>query len=452
MKSSFFRLMLRSVLIVTVVSLLASQATAQCCTRVVAATGQEYRLESTVVTEPVEQTAYRKVVETNYIEEEVTTYETVWETEQRERRYTVARQVPETSVRERRYTVSRPVEETVMKDTSFNRTRLVPETSEREERYLVSKQVYETQQREVIQTRTVPVQETVIQERSYTVSKPVTTFVDQTVDRGSYVDSVNLKPGRQYNRLAWQPAGEYYNPVTGVTRWRLPGLHWTPMEGPAKYEVSKVYQPNYVTQTVPVTTLVPEQRIEQVPVTRTTFRDEQISRIEEVQVPRTVQEEVVRKIPVTSYKQVVERVEQQTPVKVQRMVTEERVEEVPVTTYKTVTEERVEPYEVKVAKVVPITRTVRKPVTVEKWVPYTYTIERKRVVVNRIPLAPATTTVMGETVSGSPRLNPGETIVGQVIDQPAVKPTLVAKPRTAPTVTESEAQNDPAEQTPVLEK
>ncbi len=374
------------------------QAAAQPCCTVTVPSGQEYRVEYLTVTEPVEQTAYKRVVETNYVEEEITTYETVWETERRERRYTVARQVPETSVRERRYTVTKPVEETVMKDTSYNVTRLVPETTEREERYTVAKQVFETQQREVIETRKVPVQETTLHERAYTVSKPVTTFVEQTVDRGQYVDQVHIKPGKTYHRLAWQRAGEYYDATTGTTRRHWPGFFWTPMQGPERHEVSKVYQPNYVAETVPVTRFEQEQRIERIPVTRTTFQEEKIARIEEVQVPKTVHEEVVRKIPVTTYKQIVERVERQTPVKVQRLVQEDRVEEIPVTTYKTVTEERIEPYDVKVAKVVPVKKVVRKPVTVTKWVPYTYTIEKKRTVVNRIPIGSSVETVVERTI------------------------------------------------------
>ncbi len=401
----------------------AALAATPCCTRIIVPTGQEYRIEYQTVSEPVTQTAYKKVVETNYVEEEITTYETVWETEQRERRYTVAKQVPETSTRQRRYTVTKPVEETVMKDTSYNVTRLVPETTEREERYLVSKQVFETQQREVIETRKVPVQETTLQERAYTVSKPVTTFVEQTVDRGGYVDQVNVKPGKTYHRLAWQRAGEYYDSTTGTTRRHWPGFFWTPMQGPERHEVSKVYRPNYVSETVPVTNFVHEQRIEQIPVTRTTFQEEKIARIEEVQVPRTVQEEVVRKIPVTTYKQVVERVEQQTPVKVQRLVTEERVEEVPVTTYKTVMEERVEPYEVKVAKVVPVKKTVRKPVTVEKWVPYTYMLEKKRTVVNRIPIVSSTEVIVE---------SPGYATTTQIASpiSSTLSPTKIGMPKT----------------------
>lgn len=406
----------------------------QCC-RVASANGQEYRLEYQTITEPVQQTTYKKVVETNFVEEEITTYETVWETQKREKRYTVARQVPETSMEQRRYTVNKPVEETIYEDTSYDVVRLVPETTEREERYLVSKQVYETQQQEIVETRRVPVTETVMQEKTYTVNRPVTNYVEQTVDRGGYVDTFAQQPGRTYHRLAWQ-SGNYYDPATGTSKWRFPGLYWTEMQGQPRYEVNRVYQTNLVKETVPVTDYVPEQRVEQVPVTKTTFRDERISRIEEVQVPKTVQEEVVRKIPVTAYKQVVERVEQKTPVTVRRMVTEERVENVPLVRYKTVMEERVEPYEVKVAKTVPVKRTVRKPVTVEKWVPQTYTIERKKTIVNRVPIT-------------------AETVVNtEDRKEKTLAPTPIAKPASAPSEADSaspvESSDDPADKVPVL--
>jgi len=345
----------------------------------------QYRLESVPVIEQIPYTSYRKVTETQFIEETITAYETVWETEKRERRYTVARKVPETSYTERRYTVQRPVEEIEYRDTSYNVTRMVPETSEREEKYLVTRQVMETQERQVYETRRVPVQETTLEDRMYTVNRPVTNFVEKVVDKGQYVNQVNTLPGRTYERLAWQRAN-YVDPVTGESKWRLPGFYWTEMQGPARHEVNRVYQPNNVLETVPVTSTVQERRIEQVPVTRTTFQEEQVVRTEQVQVPRIVQEEVVRKVPVTTYRQITERVEQQTPVTVRRMITEEKVEQVPTTTYRTVLEERVEPYDVRVAKHVPVTRTVRKPVTVTKWEPYTYTMERRRTEVRRIPL------------------------------------------------------------------
>ena len=368
-----------------------------------------YLVERLPVIEQVPCTGYKKTIETQYVEDAVTTYETVWETELRARRYTVARKVPETSYTERRVTVQRPVETTEYRDTSYDVVRTVPETSEREERHLVAKQVMETQERQVYETRRIPVQETAIEQRAYTVNRPVTSYVETVVDRGQYVNQVNTLPGRNYERLAWQRAN-YIDPVTGESRWRIPGFYWTPMQGPARHEVSRVYQPSYVAQTVPVTTTVQEQRVEQVPVTRTTYREEQIARTEQVQVPRTIQEEVVRRVPVTTYKQIVERVEQQTPVTVRRMVEEEQIEQVPVTTYKTVLEERVEPYEVKVAKVVPVTRTVQRPITSVKWEPYTYTVERKKIEVRRVPVETTTIIPQGKTIIGTPDIDPANQI------------------------------------------
>ena len=372
---------------------------------------QTYRLERVPVIEQIPCTGHKKVVETQYVEEQVTTYETVWETEIREQRYTVARKVPETSYTEHRRTVQRPVEETEYRDTSYDVTRMVPETSEREERYLVPRKVVETQERQVYETRRVPVQETSVEQRVYTVNRPVTSYVGTVVDRGQHVNQVTTSPGRTYGRLAWHRAN-YIDPVTGESRWRIPGFYWTPMQGPARYEVNRVYQPNYVTETVPVTSLVQERRVEQVPVTRTTYRDEQVVRTEPVQVASTIQEEVVRRVPVTTYRPIVERVEQTTPVTVRRMVQEEEIEQVPVTTYKTVLEEKVVPYEVKVAKVVPVTRTVRRPVTTEKWEPYTYTMERKKIEVRRIPV---------ETViSSEPLVVPqGTSVISKPAEDPA---------------------------------
>lgn len=371
-----------------------------------------YRLERVPVVEEIQCTGYKKVLETQFAEETVTAYETVWETEQKERRYTVARKVPETSFTERRYTVQKPFEETVIKDTSYDFVRTVPETSMREERYFVSKQVMDIQERQVYETRRVPEQETTIENRTYTVNRPVTNYVETVVDRGKYVSQVNTLPGQTYSRLAWHRAN-YVDPVSGESKWRVPGFYWTDMQGPTRYEANRVYQPNYVAQTVPVTSTVQEQRVEQVPVTRTTYRDEQVVRTEQVQVPRTVLEEVVRQVPVTTYKQITERVERQTPVTVRRMVPEEIVEQVPVTSYKTVLENVVEPYEVRVAKVVPVTRTVQKPITTVKWVPYTYTMERQRMEVRRIPVetAPDVTSVVPKsTPAGKPSSDPADKI------------------------------------------
>ena len=391
----------------SLLTMLAASVVATECSLVASPLPITYRLEPVTVVEQVPCTGYKKVVDTQYVEETVTTYETVWETEQRARRTAIARKVPETSVTERRYTVQRPVEETSYRDTSYDVVRTIPETSEREERYLVARQVTETQERQVYETRRVPIQETSMEQRVYTVNRPVTNYIETVVDRGQYINQVNALPGRNYERLAWQRAN-YIDPVTGESKWRIPGFYWTTMQGPNRHEVHRVYQPSYVAETVPVIRTVQEQRIEQVPVTRMTFREEQVVRTEHVQVPRTIQEEVVRRVPVTTYKQIVERVEQQTPVTVRRMVEEERVEQVPITTYKTVMEEKIEPYEVKVARVVPVTRTVQKPVTVVKWEPYTYTIERQKREVRRVPVE--TILIPQETSMGKPTMDPADVV------------------------------------------
>jgi len=247
-----------------------------------------------------------------------------------------------------------------------------------------------------------------LEERVYTVNRPVTTYVDQIVDKGQYVNQVNTLPGQSYQRLAWHRAN-YVDPVTGESRWRIPGLYWTDMQGPARHEVNRVYQPHRVLETVPVTSTVQEQRVEQVPITRTTFKEEQVVRTEQVQVPRVIQETVVRKVPVTTYREIVERVEQKTPVTVRRMVAEERVEQIPVTTYRTVWEERVEPYEVRVGRVVPVTRTVQKPVTITRWEPQTVMMERRRTEVRRMPITPPAPVVV-ETPIAKPMVDPADNI------------------------------------------
>lgn len=313
--------------------------------------------------------AFKTVAETQMREEQVTTYETVWEEETRYRTRTVCRQVPETSVRQETYTVSKPVWETVEKETSYDVVKYVPETSEREEVQLVNRPVTEYQERQIVETVNRPVTETVMQERSYTVQRPVTTCQTQLKDVGQYTTQYTPQPGRDYTRLTWQRGGDYYDPATGTTKYRLPGLYWTDMKTQTTYKPQQVYQPAYVAQQVQVTSYVPETVTEQVPVTVNKVIQEQVCRTEKVPITRMIQEQIVKKIPVTSYKPVTERVVQKTPVRVCRMETEQQVREIPVTTYKTVTENIQEPYTVRIAKQVPKTVTVQRPVTVYKQVP-----------------------------------------------------------------------------------
>ncbi|MDR1384322.1 MAG: hypothetical protein LBJ67_10855 [Planctomycetaceae bacterium] len=312
---------------------------------------------------------YRIEKETQYREEEQTSYRQVWDEEVRERKYTVYKNVPETTIKQEIYKVLRPTWATEYRDTSYDVIKTVPETSFHEEHRTVSRPVWETAERTIWQTVRRPVSETIMQERQYTVNRPVTTYKTETVDRGQYVNYTAVEPGKTYHRLAWQSGGTYVNPITGANRYQLPGLYWTPMQAESKLRQETIYQPNYVSQLVPVTTLMPETITEQSPVNRVTYQEERIARKEPYQVMRMVQEEVVNQVPVTTYRQVVQRVQQTTPVQVYKLETEEVAREIPVTTYKRIAEEHVEPYTVKIPRVEKVIQKVMKPYTVEKRIP-----------------------------------------------------------------------------------
>jgi hypothetical protein len=396
-------------------------------------------LQSLTVNEPVQYTSYKRVVETEYREEDVTVNETVWEKELRERRYVVSKQVPETTVRIEKYTERRPVVETEYRDESYDVVKTVPETSEREERSFVTREVPEMQNREIVTVKKMPVEKTVMQEKRYTVNRPITTYKTQTVDRGRYEEAVTANPQKSYTRLAWQPAGEYVDSDGVKYRRLLPGLAWTEMESTPTYSVEKVYKPNLVEETIPVTTSYTEEVSEQVPVLLTTYEEVQEKRIEPVKVLKQVTEEVVRKVPVTTYRNVTERVEKVVPYQVHKFVEEECEREVPVTTYKTVTEERVETYEVSVPRIVTTTKKVTKPVTVEKVVPVSYTVNQPKTIVNRIPISGTESVVSKVSETATPtraiKLAPGETLVSQserVISKDEAATQIVAKPQLSP--------------------
>ena len=357
---------------------ISTTASAQCCG--IVSNTQAYQVQYAHVSEPVEVKTYKKEVETKYVNESVTSYKTIWDTIPQTVK--IARQVPEMSVTKERYKVLKPVWTTEYRDESYDVTRYVPETSEREEKVIVSKPVIETEHREITETVRKPVRQTVMQEKRYTVQRPVTSYESRTVDKGVYVDFLKTEQGKTYNRLTWQNGGSYLDPKTGENRRRLPGLYWTPMTSDPKYHVEKVYKPNLVTEHIPVTTYKPETVIEQVPVDVTTIQEEQVTRVEPVQVQRMIQEEVVKKIPVTTYKPITERVEKIVPVQVCKMEEQEVVREIPRTVYKTVFEEQIQ--EVKVPRQVKEVRTVQKPVTTERWVPMTTTINTSKPIVKRI--------------------------------------------------------------------
>lgn len=317
----------------------------------------------------VQRPAYKMVTETEMREEEITTYETVWDEETRYRTRTVCKRVPETTIHRETVRVSKPVWETIEKETSYDVVRYVSETSEREEVKTVCKPVTEYQEKQIVETVDRPVQETIMQQRTRLVSRPVTTCETRTRDCGEYETQYVEKPGKQYTRLTWQRGGEYYDPATGRTRNRLPGLYWTDLNSAPEYTEQRVYKPRLITETVPVTRMVEESVVEEVPVTVNKIVKEQVVRTEQVPVTRMVEEKIVNKIPITTYKPVTEKVVKKTPVRVCRMETVDEVRETPVTTYKMVTETIEEPYTVRVARQVPKTVKVQRPVTVCRRVP-----------------------------------------------------------------------------------
>ena len=375
-------------------------------------------------TTPVGSNTYRVENETVYQQEEQTKLRQVWDDEVRERHYTVLKQVPETTIKQEIYKVLKPVWTTEYRDTSYDVIRTVPENSVREERYTVSRPTWETAEREVWQTVRRPVQETYMQERRYTVNRPVTSYKTEVVDRGQYVDYTAVEPGKTYNRLTWQSGGNYIDPNTGASRRQLPGLYWTPMQSDPKYRQEKVYQPNFVEQLTPVTTLVPETVVEQIPTTRTTFQEERILHKEPYQVMRMVQEERVRQIPETRYRQVVERVQQTTPVQVQRMETQEVTRDIPVTSFKTVAEEHVQQYTVRVPRVEKVVETVQKPYTVKKYIPLDEFGNPTTIFSAPITTPPVTTPAINGDATNGTQGTYGGNPVGDTNDPAGEKPTI----------------------------
>ncbi|MBR4834071.1 MAG: hypothetical protein IKU86_07055 [Thermoguttaceae bacterium] len=301
-------------------------------------------------------------VETEFKEEEITTYETVWDCETRWRDKTITRQVPETSIKRETVKVQRPVWETVEKETTYNVTRYVPETSTQTRTRTALRPVVQNRERKIVETVEQPVVETVMTQRSYVVNRPTTTYRTETRDYGGYETRIAAVPGRERCCLRWRCGGDYYDPATGSTRYRLPGLYWTPTREPTEWRAQRVYRPNFVSTQVPVTTYVPQTVVENVPTTRTTYRPAQVERT--VIEPTTVyvQETRTEQVPVTTYKPVTEQVVKKTPTRVLRMQTVEEERETPVTTYKTVTEIVKEPYVARVARQVPKKTKVLRPI------------------------------------------------------------------------------------------
>lgn len=357
-----------------------ANANAQCCG--VVSDAQTYQYQYDVIEKPVSRTTFKKEIETRYREERIRTTKTVWDSVQETVR--VPRQVPETSIYQEKHKVLKPVWVTEYRDESYDVTRQVPETSEREERVTVMKPVVEIQNREITETVRKPVQQTFYQDKVHTVQRPVTTYETRMVDKGGYVDKIDVEPGKEYNRLVWKNWERRYDENGNREGCQLPGWYWTKLRSDPKYHVQKVYKPEFVPESVPVTTYKPETFVERVPVSVTTFQEQQITRVEPVEVRKMVPEEHVRKVPVTTFKPVIQRVEKIVPVQVCKMEEQEIVRDVQRTTYKTVFEEQVR--EKKVPRQVVEERIIQVPYTVERWVPETLSVSASQPIVRRVSL------------------------------------------------------------------
>lgn len=307
-------------------------------------------------------------VETEFREEEQTTFETVWENETRYREKTITRQVPETTTQTETVRVARPVWETVEKETSYDVVRYVPETTNQTRTRTVMRPVVEMRERQIVETVNQPETITTTRRQTRVVNRPITTVQTQYQNVGTVQTQVVENPGRVYNRLTWRRGGDYLDPATGRVRYRLPGLYWTPLEGPAEFQARQVYQNQLVPVQTPITTYRPETIVEDVPVTTQVWRPVQTTRT--VVEPTTTyrQETITEQVPVTTYKPITERVVQKTPTQVLKTQYSEEVRQKPVTTYKTVTEVVREPYVVRVAKQIPKKTKVWRPIQIYKTV------------------------------------------------------------------------------------
>lgn len=347
--------------------------------------------------EPV--TAYKLQTEQVLEEREITVQTSEWVTEPRQRKYTVAKPVTETETREERYTVLKPVKETSYREEEYDQVDYVTETQTRQDRVIVQRPVTETQMREQQYTVRRPVQETVYQDQSYTTYSPVTSYYNQTVDMGGYVNQLAYQPGNVRNRLTWVPRGYAVDPVTGAAVFNRAGFRWVPYQAPGVLQPTTTYMPNYVTQQVPVTSYQPQVVAQKVPVNVTRYVDELVTQQTPVSVTRMEQYEEVRETPVTVQKPVVTRMVRKIPIETIRYEREEYARPVTYAVQKMVTEEVVEDYNVQVQQYRTEVRKIQVPKTISNWVPYqTYKLVPKTVVM-KVPVGSYDETTLDGTTT-----------------------------------------------------
>lgn len=119
-----------------------------------------------------------------------------------------------------------------------------------------------------------PVVETSMREQRYVVYEPVTTFENQQVDQGNWVDEQVVKRGRKALRLRWFEGGWTVDPATGREYWRPPMLRPVREPQPPKVETVRTWKPNLVTIAVPKTTYAPQVHVRQVPVDTVRYVEE----------------------------------------------------------------------------------------------------------------------------------------------------------------------------------
>lgn len=111
-----------------------------------------------------------------------------------------------------------------------------------------------------------PVVETTTRQEQYVLYEPTTTFVQQQVDQGAWVDQQVVRPGRSSVELRWMPGGWQLDPSSGREYWRLPMLRPVRVRRPDTMEVVRVWKPNVVTLSVPKVNYQPRVHMRQVPV------------------------------------------------------------------------------------------------------------------------------------------------------------------------------------------
>ena len=378
-----------------------------------------YRLQCETVMEPQVVQRMRLSTQTEFVDEQVTSFRPVLRTRTEQREVKVARPVVETSFREERFTVWKPVVETSFREETTQETTYVNETSEREEKFTTFKPVVETSfvnqqvavQRPVTETQFYnqryavqrPVTETVMQTQQVTSLRPVTTVQNQTVDAGGFVAQQTVVPGQVQLQRQFIPRTHATPGPFGLFA-RVRGTNVvTPTVTAPIVQTQFAYRPNYITQQVAQTQMVPQtqsvqvpvqvQRIQtdfvdqSIPVQTTRMQTEMVNQKVPVQTTRMVATTEVRKVPFMVTKPVTKTVTRKVPVQQQRWVTEEKVRKVPVQKTRMVFETKKEPIQVSFYEQEAFVQTVRKPVTKQVYVPYTETIMVPRQVVQRTPLS-----------------------------------------------------------------